>query len=199
MEEKKTLKIIDLRKIIKKIGKNRKVFYKTLPVAFILACIYIFSIPRYYASETKLAPEIDNSLGKGALNSIASSFGFDIGEMQTSDAITPLLYPNLMEDNGFVANLFSLRIKNEDGTINSTYYDYLATGQKKPWWNSIFSFFKSEKPKELPNSKDPYNLSKPQDDIAEKIRNDITIHVNSKSGVITITTQAQDTVLTKPV
>ena len=36
------------------------------------------------------------------LGSIASSFGFDLGEMQSSDAINPLLYPDLMDDNAFV-------------------------------------------------------------------------------------------------
>ena len=104
MEEnsKKNPEIIDLRILIKKIWANRRLFYKVLPVVFVLSCIYIFSIPRYYTSETKLAPEMDNSMAGGALSSLASTFGFDLDNMQTTDAITPLLYPDLMEDNGFI-------------------------------------------------------------------------------------------------
>ena len=49
MEEKniqaqgKELKVIDLSAIFKKMIANRKLYYKTLPVAFILSCIYILS------------------------------------------------------------------------------------------------------------------------------------------------------------
>ena len=102
MEDKKEMEVIDLRVIFNKIWSRRKLFYKVLPVVLILSCIYIFSIPRYYTSDTKLAPELGNSMSGGTLGSIASSFGIDLGEMQTSDAITPLLYPDLMEDNKFV-------------------------------------------------------------------------------------------------
>lgn len=35
---------------------------------------------------------MESSGAGGALGSIAASFGFDLSDMQTSDAITPLLY-----------------------------------------------------------------------------------------------------------
>ena len=194
MEEKKTLKVIDLKKVIKKIWENKRLFYKTLPIAFFLACIYIFSLPRFYVADTKLAPEMENSLGKGSLSSIASSLGFDIGEMQTTDAIKPLLYPDLMEDNGFITSLFKVKVKDKDGNINTTYYNYLKNLQKKPWWSAIFS---SDKKETDLGSIDAYNLSKNDDDIVSDIRNNITLHVNSKSGVISISVQDQDPLICK--
>jgi hypothetical protein len=194
MEGKKEIKVIDLRKTIKKIWAEKRLFYKSLPIAFILACAYIFSLPRYYVTDTKLAPEMENSLGKGSLSSIASSLGFDIGEMQTTDAITPLLYPDLMEDNGFIINLLTINVKSKDGSINTTYYDYMRNQQKEPWWLSIFSSKKEEK---NVKSIDAYNLSKKDDDIVSDIRDNITLHVNSKSGVISISAQDQDAYICK--
>lgn len=178
----------------KKIWAKKRLFYRTLPIAFLLACIYIFSLPRFYTSDTKLAPEMENSLGNGSLSSIASSLGFDIGEMQTTDAITPLLYPDLMEDNGFITSLFNIKVKSKNGDINTSYYNYLANLQKKPWWKAIFSFHKEEY-----NAKviDAYNLTKKDDDIATDIREKISLHVNSKSGVISITVQDQDPFICK--
>jgi len=194
MEGKKEIKVIDLRKTIKKIWAEKRLFYKSLPIAFILACAYIFSLPRYYVTDTKLAPEMENSLGKGSLSSIASSLGFDIGEMQTTDAITPLLYPDLMEDNGFIINLLTINVKSKDGSINTTYYDYMRNQQKEPWWLAIFSSKKEEK---NVKSIDAYNLSKKDDDIVSDIRDNITLHVNSKSGVISISAQDQDAYICK--
>lgn len=194
MEEKKTLKVIDIKKCVKEIWTEKRLFYKTLPIAFILSCVYIFSLPRYYTADTKLAPEMENSLGKGSLSSIASSLGFDIGEIQTTDAITPLLYPDLMEDNGFITSLFNIKVKSKDSNINTIYYNYLKYLQKKPWWLSIFSTEKKENDIKLI---DAYNLSKKDDEIASTIRDKILLHVNSKSGVISITVQDQDPLISK--
>ena len=58
MEDKKELEVIDLRVILKKIAAKKKLFYKTLPIVFVLSCAYIICIPRYYSTSLSLAPEI---------------------------------------------------------------------------------------------------------------------------------------------
>ncbi len=204
MEDKKTdnTDVIDLRIVFSKIWANRKLFYKVLPIVFILSCIYILSKPRFYTSDTKLAPEMENSMGGGTLGSIASSFGIDLGDMQTSDAITPLLYPDLMEDNKFVAELFNIKIVDKDGKINTTYYNYIDKKQKHAWWSYpigwVKKLFKSkEKDKGGKGKFDPYYLSKRQDDIVNAMRDNISLKIDKKNGVITISTTAQDPLIAK--
>ena len=202
MEDKKEMEVIDLRVIFNKIWSRRKLFYKVLPVVLILSCIYIFSIPRYYTSDTKLAPELGNSMSGGTLGSIASSFGIDLGEMQTSDAITPLLYPDLMEDNKFVAELFNIKVVAEDGEINTTYYDYLEKKQKKAWWRYPISWikklFKSKDTKKGGKGEfNPYYLTRKQDGVVNAMRDNILLKVDKKTGVITISATAQDPLIAK--
>ena len=117
MSENKEPMTIDIGAIIKMIWAKKMLFVKILPAVFILSCFYILSIPRYYTADTKMAPEMDNPLSGGTLGDIASTLGFNFGEMQTSDAITPLLYPNLMEDNKFVTDLFKINVESQDGNI----------------------------------------------------------------------------------
>ena len=205
MEENgKDLKVIDLRVIFKKMIANKRLYLKTLPIVFVVSCIYILGIPRTYTSETKLAPEIDNSLSGGTLGSIAASFGFDLSDMQTTDAITPLLYPDLMEDNGFVASLFKIQVESADGDIKCNYYEYLKSHQKPSIWSIPFlklkELFKSNKSgaggaKEF----DPYYLSKRDNDVAEGVRGNIKLSVDKKTGVITISTKAQDALICKTI
>ena len=204
MEEKTTKSpdVIDLRIVAKKVWDNKKLFYKVLPIVFVLSCIYIFSIPRYYAADCKLAPEMDNSGAGGALSSLASSFGFDLGEMQTTDAITPLLYPDLMEDNGFVASLMNIKVEDSEGEIKTTYHDYLQKYQKKAWWNYPIDWLKSLLPKkedkgDSKNDYNPYNISRKEDGIFEKARKNININVDKKTGVITIDVKSQDPLICK--
>lgn len=199
MEEKKIndSEVIDLRLVAKKIWDNKRLFYKTLPVAFVLSCVYIFSLPRYYTSEVKLAPEMESLSANGTLGTLASSFGFDLSDMRTSDAITPLLYPDLMDDNGFVAGLMNIQVKSQDGELSANYHDYLQKYQKTTWWSYPLIWLKSLLPKKDEGGTgdgtfDPYNISRSEDDVLTAARNNINISIDKKTGVISIGVKAQD-------
>ena len=133
-EKKKDIKVIDIVKITNKLWANKRIFFKTLPIAFVVASIYIMGLPRYYTTDIKLAPELGGTSMTSTLGSLASSFGFDLDNMQSNDAITPLLYPDLMEDNGFVTSLFNVQVKSKDGSIKTTYHDYLEKHQRPVIW-----------------------------------------------------------------
>lgn len=202
MEEKKELEVIDLRVIAKKIWSRRKLFYKVLPITFVLSCAYILCIPRYYTSSLSLAPELGGSSAMGGtIGSLASSFGLDLGTLETTDAINPMLYPDLMDDNGFVVGLFDIRVKSKDGAIDCSYYDYLTKHQNKAFWSYGISWVKNlfvlKENKKQSRDFNPYMLSKRQDDICGVIRKNINISVDKKTAVISITVQAQDALICK--
>ena len=141
--------IIDLREIFRILYKKKWVFFIVLPIVAVLSSIYIFSIPRYYYSETALAPEMETGGNTGgALGSLASNFGIDLGNGQTSDAIYPLLYPDLLSDNSFIVSLWNIKVSDAQDSIRTTYYDYLTNHQKSPWWapaiGTVKKWFKSD-------------------------------------------------------
>ena len=203
MEEKKELEVIDLRVVFNKIWTRRKLFYKVLPITFVLSCAYILCIPRTYTSSLSLAPEMAGNSGMGGtLGSLASSHGIDLGAMETTDAINPLLYPDLMEDNGFVVGLFDIRVKSKNGEIDCSYFDYLRSHQKYPFWSYgigwVKNLFKSDDVRGIAsNESDPYILTKKQDDICNIIRKNISINVDKKTAVISISVVAQDALICK--
>ena len=205
MEEERNVNIqlsqvIDYRIVFAEILKRKRLFYKMVPVTVVVAALFILCFPRYYTTEVKLAPELDNSLSGGSLSSIAASFGFDLGDMQTSDAISPLLYPDLMEDNAFVADMFNIKVVSKDGEISTNYYDYLKSHQAFPWWEYPINFIKKlflEKDKNAGEEFDPYRLSRTDDGLLNKIRDDIQFSVDKKTGVISITATAQDALICK--
>lgn len=203
-ETKKRPEVIDLRVVAQKIWKQKKLFCWTLPIAFVLSCVYILSIPRTYTSETTLAPEMENAMGGGTLGSIAASFGFDLSEMQTSDAISPLLYPDLMEDNKFVTNLFNIQVATKNGDIKDSYYNYLKKHQKKAWWMYPIGWIKKmfsedDNGQGAKEKLDPYHLSKKDDNIAEIIRDNIKLSIDKRTGVISINVTSQDPLICKTV
>jgi len=200
MEEKKELKVIDLYIVGKRIWAGRKLFAKTLPIAFVVACIFILGFPRYYTTDVKLAPELGGTSISSSLGSLASSFGLDLDKLQSNDAITPLLYPDLIDDNSFVAGLLKVNVKTIESDELIPYYDYLKKRTKPSWWafplGWIKSLFKkSEQTKTAAYS--PYHITKEENEFYDAVRNNVKISFDKKTAIITIEVTAQDPLVSK--
>ena len=206
MEEKTKSDYIDLRQLLKKVMRRKRLFLITLPVAFVLSSLYIICIPRYYITEVKLAPEVDNPVSGGTLGSLASSFGFDLSAMQSTDAISPILYPDLMEDNGFVSKFFNFKVESADGEVKANYHDYLLQHQQYPWWAYVKNWLKQLMPKKeekkvVTSDKgfNPYVLSRKENELLEAIRSKVKLSVDKKTGVITVMVKDQDKLICKTI
>lgn len=184
---------IDFGKIFKDLLKHKTLYYKVLPVAFILAAIYALSLPNYYTCQVKLAPELGaGAKTSGGLASLASSFGVNLGGgQQGADAINPTLYPDLMNSVDFKTSLFEVLVKRKDDQKTFTYYDYMENEQKLPWWSAAMRglFGKKESESKTIN---PFELTKDQTAIVKAINKNVSCEVDKKTFVITINITDQD-------
>lgn len=113
------------------------------------------------------------------------------------DALFPELYPDLIESNDFITSLFDVKVKSKDGKINTTYYNYLSTMQKAPWWTqaigAIKNIFASKEASGISQQKvNPFMLTKKQDEVAKSIGSLIKCNVDKKDYVISISVDDQD-------
>lgn len=184
---------IDFGKIFKDLLKHKTLYFKVLPVAFILAAIYALSLPNYYTCQVKLAPELGaGAKTGGSLASLASSFGVNLGgAQQGADAINPTLYPDLMNSVDFKTSLFEVVVKRKDDQKTFTYYDYMENEQKLPWWSAAMRglFGKKESESKTIN---PFELTKDQTAIVKAINKNVSCDVDKKTFVITINVTDQD-------
>ncbi len=171
-----------------------------------IAALLIIEEPRTYTSEIKLAPETEDVTTGGSLSSIASSFGVDLGSLNSSDAIRPDLYPDLVQSVDFVYKLFKLPIKTIDGNIYTDYYTYLSKYQRQSWWGKAISDLKKKfqnKPvaRKLPQNADAdYNttpskvryLSAEEEAMIETINGKINCSIDQKTFIISISVSDQD-------
>ncbi len=195
---------IDYKAVFNEIWKHRKLYIYILPATAIITSLYIICIPREYVTETKVAPETGSSSQNSIIGSIASSFDMDLSNIESSDAITPMIYPELLEDNRFISELFNIKLKSSDGKIETNLYNYTKKYQKYPWWTICSAWIRMKiTPKKndsnMGKSKkyDPYVLTKNENDVITFIRKSIKVSVDKKTGVITIKTQAQDPLICK--
>ena len=183
---------IDFVAIWKAILKHRKLYYKVLPVTFIIMCIYTLSLPNYYKCVVTLAPEMGKSSSGSGLAALASSFGVNVGGggNAAGDAITPALYPKLMNSVDFKTSLFDVKVQRKDDKAPMTYYDYLKNEQKRPWWSGFFGLMKPEKAEEQPVN--TFELTLAQEIVAKAIAANVICNVEDKTNVITIEVTDQD-------
>ena len=189
MEEKKSNMLL----------KKWKLYAIFLAGTIIFSLLFVFTIPRYYICQVMLAPE---ARGNGGVNSILSSFG--LGEAQaTDDAISPNLYPDLMESKDFIISMFSVEITTSDGTLTTTYYDYLRHHNKETWYMRLIGKLKKilepAEEQEVSINKmkgktfsPAFLLSEEQYNVAGAIANKIRCNYDKKTGVISVIVKDQD-------
>lgn len=194
MEDNKE-KILDLTKIIPLLLRGWKYYVVSFFVVLAFSLAFVFTIPRYYSCKIMLAPESTDM--KGGLGSLMSSFG--LGELEASeDAISPMLYPDLMESKDFVYSLFPVNIETKDESIQTTYFDYIKNHTKHSWYMyCIGEIGKALAKKEsAATGKKKYSSSfmpsKEENDVAEAIAGKIKYDYDKKTGVISVSVQDQD-------
>lgn len=203
--EEKNKDIIDLADIYKQLLRKEKVFFIVLPITFILSCIYIFPEPRTYTCDVTLAPETTGEDVAGGLASVASQFGVNLSGGNT-DAIYPMLYPDVMSSNEFLIDLLNTQVKSKDGSINTDYYTYLTKKQKKnvvtrPFKLAIGAIIKLFNKKEEAsnvrkggngNKLNAFEMSKKDYDLIQSLKKKVSCSVDKQTNVITITVKDQD-------
>ena len=200
---------IDFMALFHSLWKHRKLYYKVLGITFVVALVYVFSLPKVYRCEVMLAPELSTTRSTNTLSSLARSFGLRIGNNAMgngSEALLPTLYPDLMNSVDFKTSLFDVQVCAKDSVTPKSYYDYLLNDQKRPWWSAaiggtigaITSMFESEDTTEVLAEKkkvNPFKLTKKQTAIAKVIANKVVCDVDQKTLVITIDVSDQDPII----
>jgi len=192
---------IDFGQIFAALKKYKRLYYKVLSIVFVVACIYTLGLRNYYTCEVKLSPELSTKSGRtSGLAALASQFGMNLGSnMMATEALFPMVYPELMNSVDFKASLFNVPIHKKDSTRIISYYDYLAYEQKQSWWGvAISAPFKLLG--ELIGTKDtidqhkvnPFMLTKEQSEIVKVIDKKVVCDVDKKTMVITINVTDQD-------
>ena len=202
MAAKDNREYIDLRDVWQRLRADKRTFVKVWAWTFVLSCAFILPVPRTYDVSVMLAPETENSVSGGALGSLASSFGFNMGSMMGNDALYPMLYPDMMASTDFIVGLWNVRVRNLEGDIDTDYYTYLTKHQKQTFYKIPFKAIKKLVKAVMPKPKtrgggddggiDPFFLSEEQAMLAKGMEGLVSCTIDKKNDVITITVTDQD-------
>ena len=195
---------IDLVELARKLWKERKLILKSCGWAALIGLVVGFSIPKEYTTTVTLAPESGGSKSmSGGLSALAGLAGINLGSMQSADALSPTLYPDIVKSIPFSIEMFDVKVTDKKGELNTTVYDYLKEHQKKAWWSYVFSApfkalgwvmktIKGEEPKDTTRVVDPFRLTRDQNEIIMALGKKIEVEEDKKTSVIKISVTMQD-------
>lgn len=210
MEDNRNNFEIDLVEIFGKLRKS----WKRIAVwtgAFVFAGIVIgFSLPRKYVVGSELAPEISNS-AVTRLSTLSSLAGLSASMLGSTDAVYPLVYPQVVTSTEFIAGLFpvpvEISVKGE--TVSTNLYEYTLKHVRHPWWssaiigcmkgvgklkNAITGNGQEEEPDTL-GVVDPFKLTRKQAAVAKYLGSCIESSIDKKTLVVTNVVTMQDPVV----
>lgn len=196
---------IDIMALFKKLSSNWKKLLAWVGIAAVFGLIVGYSIPKTYSAQAKLAPEIVQK-SSSSMNSLAALAGVNLNNMAVTDAMYPDLYPEIVNSVPFVVELFNMPVTlvEKKDTVNTDMYDYLLNYNKSPWWSCVIGFpFKvlgwvknigKEKEDEVTGHAevDPYHLTLEQGRIVKALAESISIAVDKKTFLISLSTSAQN-------
>lgn len=202
MEDNKKKTTIDIKIVLATLWANRWLFLKVWVITFVLACVWILPQPRYYTTQVSIAPESTNKDISGDIASLASNFGFNIGNA-SSDAIYPQLYPDVFKSTKFLVGLLDIKITTNDGKLSTDYYTYMKDYQKtnilawpfikvSDWIKKAFEEQDTVVSGHNGKRFSPFRLSRNDTRILEKIGKNIYCKYSRTTEVVTIEVTDQD-------
>lgn len=195
---------IDLIELAQKVWAGRKLIFKACGIAVIVALVVAFSIPKEYATSVTLAPEVGGRSSSSNLGALAAMAGVNLRTSAGEDALSPELYPDIVSSTPFLTSLFDVRVQDGEAEIDTTLYVYLKDYQRAPWWGAITSapfraigwvssLFKAEGEEQGGTAElNPFHLTQEESNIANALSGRITVDVDKKTGVTTLTVTMQD-------
>lgn len=194
---------IDLMELIGKVLSQWKFVLKVTFCFMVLGLVMAITTIKEYTALVVVAPETSKSSKMGGLGSLASMAGFDVGALGGEEAIYPMLYPEIVQSLPFLSSLFDVNVKSLDGAIDTTYFHYVSKLKKQNWvgyvknvpskvLKGVKSLFSSDEKKIVSAEFNPYNLTETQMSMVQGLNDRISIIVDKKTDVITVTFTEQD-------
>lgn len=204
MEKKPIFEEKDLMSLLAKLVERKKFIIRFTCVSFFVGILLAFTSVKKYTVSVEVAPEesggLSMSMASSGLGSLASLAGIDLGMMMngnSSDAIYPILYPDVVESLPFLTALMDVRVCTSDSLIDTTYSYYLDKQRREFWLSKVLKAPKKGLKKViailegkgkmgLSYTFDPYQLSEKQLLMIEDLQDCIGVFVDKKTSVVTL-------------
>ena len=197
---------IDLIEVAKTIWAGRKLILKVTAVFFVIGLVIAFGSKVEYEASCKLMPESQEGTkpNLGGLGSLAGLAGINL-DMSGTGALTPELYPQIAQSVPFLMKVWNEPIQFEKQDITTSSYVFFKEIDKPSFLSlmlqytiglpfQIKNWLTKSEPEVSTDRKENQiiRLSKKDTQLLEMYRERISVSVDTKTGILTLTSEMPD-------
>lgn len=186
------ISLLELAQFLKE--RARRIAFVTL-LFMILGVVWALTRPVEFSSSVRVLPELEakasGTLSK--LGSLAGLAGINLNDVNSTEAVRPDLYPNVLQSTPFALHMMKQKVFVPEQNKELSLIEYLSQSK-----NSGFSFspigwvmglFSSQTPVPLHASTKPetvLHLTKEEHEMLEQLQERIQANLDKKTGIISI-------------
>ena len=203
---------IDLVALAKTLWKGRKIIGRVLLVAGLTGLLIAVLTPKEYTARTSMVPQTSKTGSKlGGLSSLAAMAGFNLDMASNEEAISPMVYPQIVGSVPFQLELMNTSFSFSDvaqPVSLYTYYTDIANpgilfliGQYTIGLpDLLIQAIKGEpEAKPVAAGKGPISLTRKQEKIRKLIASRVSLTVDAKLGFLTLQASFHEAMLSAQV
>ena len=196
---------IDLAELARKLWAGRRRIVRWCVAGALAGLVIGFSIPKEYTVTVKLAPEVQGGKPSlGGLGSLASMAGINVGSMNSADAMSPELYPDIVQSVPFMTELFGVEVRLARDERRMPVSEYVSEELRSPWWSAVAAapfkalgwftgLFRAEDDERRGTGvTDPFRLTREENETVGSLQERIAASVDKKTMVVSLAVTMQD-------
>lgn len=203
---------IDLVKLVKTLWEGRKTLLKMMFLSGVLGIFIALISPTEYSATTSMVPQTASSGSKlGGLSSLAAMAGFNLDMGSNSEALSPLVYPQILNSGPFQLELMNTPFTFSEVDHPVSLYEYY-TEIKKPGVMALLSKYtiglpgvilkaiKGNAKKRISSTENgPIAFTDDQEKVRKLIKEKISLTIDSKQGYLTLQASFHEALLSAQV
>lgn len=203
---------IDVMKLVKTLWNGRYTLLKMMILSGILGVFIAMLTPTEYTSSTSMVPQTAQSGNKlGGLSSLAAMAGFNLDMGSGSEALSPLVYPQILNSGPFQLELMNTPFSFSEVDHPVSLYEYYTEIQKPGVVSLVRKYtiglpavilkaIRGKKENKLSSTESgPITFSDNQEKVRKVIKEKITLTIDSKQGYLTLQASFHEALLSAQV
>lgn len=198
---------IEMADIVRKLYRNRRFIFRVSRIFLVLGILHAFTSASVYTAQCTVVPQITKDASMGGLSGLAAMAGINLGSVNMAKELSPLVYPKIMKNVEFRKELMMTPLKFKKFEYPVSVYDYCTDPKYRSFNLKAFVWKYTvglpglilktlSKEDTLRKSSGPevgiLYVSKKEMQVADFLEKVLTLNVDRKEGIVTLSATLPD-------
>lgn len=197
---------IDLIALAKDLWDGRRTIIKYILIGMLIGLLLALLSPKEYTVQTTMVPQTGQTGGSklGGLSSLAAMAGFNLDMSSGTETLSPLVYPKILKSVSFQLELMNTPFEIADLDRPVSLFEYYTEHKKAGVLGSLKKYtiglpgvilkaLKGQKEEAVSEgNSELIALNQKQEDVLETMNQNLSLEINDKEGILTLSARFHD-------